>query len=85
MLGNPKKPVTILFDPEEAVTLCDMYSGSQSIRIAANVWKYWMEAGCKVEDDVQDTLLLLGTIFDAGRLQGIREERARRRKEAHHA
>lgn len=85
MLGNPKKPVTILFNPQEVVALSHKYSTTESMYAAFDVWAAWVRDGHKKREADWELRCMLSAIFDAGRLQGIREERARRRKEAHHA
>jgi len=78
MLGNPKKPVTILIDPQEVVTLANRYSTTQSMDTAADVWRAFFRSRPKSDPNEWDLLAAIAAIYDAGRVQGIREERRRR-------
>ena len=79
MLGNPKNTVQILAEPSEIVALTK-HSTVQSMDAALDVWAEWERHGHKTGVVEYDLQLLLSAIYDAGRVQGIREERRRRRK-----
>lgn len=61
-----------LVSPQEAVRLAE-YRSIKDIYIAVDIAKEYKDKGI-----VQELTWLFGTIWNAGRIQGIREERARR-------
>jgi len=52
---------------------------AEAMDAALNVWIDWIRNGSKTGNAECDVQLLLAAIYDAGRMQGIREERARRK------
>ena len=74
-----KKAHKRLVDPLEIVELFDRFGTAEAIADAAAIFYEWQERGKKNTDRLFDRLCLLGAIFEAGRIQGIREERSRRR------
>ena len=68
-----------LVDPLEIVELFDKHGTAEAIADAAAIFYEWQEHGRKNTDRLFDSLCILGAIFEAGRIQGIREERSRRR------
>ena len=82
MLGNLNRPATkTLIEPGEICRLTCKYATVQEAEIAQDI----CEELYRQQRNIYDTdrrfyeLLLLSAIFTAGRLQGIREERHRRR------
>ena len=75
MIGNAKRAFPELITPAEAVALSVKYgtaeAGARAIDIA-NEYQRQTEG----ERDRRD---IAAAIYDAGRMQGIREERARRK------
>ena len=69
-----------LVDPLEIVELFDRFGTSEAIADGAAIFYEWQEHGKKSTDRLFDSLCLLGAVFEAGRIQGIREERRRRRE-----
>lgn len=61
-----------LVTPKEAVRLSE-YRSIKDIYIAVEIAKEYKATGI-----VQDLTWVFGTIWNAGRIQGIREERAKR-------
>lgn len=89
MLGNMMKPHKVMIDPQEAVKLARKYSTLDTLQLVAQLAAEWNKqeslSGTKPEDLLYcdyDTLLLLSAVFDAGRLQGIRETRERGKERA---
>lgn len=68
-----------LVDPVQIVELFDRFGTSEAIADGAAIFYEWQEHGRKSTDRLFDSLCILGAIFEAGRIQGIREERSRRR------
>lgn len=71
-----------LITPQEAIDLSSKYGTVESIDRAhsiAEAVKEREDAVCFGKDPRWIYLIALGTIYDAGRIQGIREERLKRK------
>lgn len=78
MIG--KKTTKLLISPEEIVEICDKAGTIDSIDIARAVEKAYLALNSVTSDkDCWLYYCLIATIYDAGRIQGIREERAHRK------
>lgn len=82
MLGNPKKPdPPIMVSAEEVCRLETKFGTVQEIEFCVEVLRHWQEnySDWHDEDPRYGMMVRTAALFTAGRLQGIREERARRR------
>ena len=79
MLQNYKKgKVPQLCTAEEIIALAG-YSTTESINRAKEIYNKTIENGKGEADNLWIFLTALSNIYDAGRTQGIREERLKRR------
>ncbi|WP_028518155.1 hypothetical protein [Ruminococcus flavefaciens] len=76
-----KKNTPIMIVPEEIVSICDRAGTIDSINMARLIEQAFMELESTktCHDQTWNYYRLISTIYDAGRIQGIREERAHRR------
>ena len=74
-----KKEHERLVDPVQIVELFGRFGTSEAIADGAAIFYAWQERGGKSTDGLFDSLCLLGALYEAGRIQGIREERRRRK------
>lgn len=74
---NGKYPITERITPQEAVKLFE-YSKVGEIHIATRLYEEYTETHEPQGDILCGFLTLLSFIYDTGRVQGIREERAKR-------
>ena len=81
MLGNCRRPFPErLIDARTAVYLCRKYATVESVyRADEVVGEYILQHPEQNIMMTQDCRFMLATIYDAGRLQGIREERRKRK------
>ena len=82
MMGDQRRSIELLASPEEVISIYRKHGTISSLHAAEAIWKAWRLHGRTTGDAVYDFDCLLGAIFEAGRVQGIREERFRR-KEGH--
>lgn len=76
MVGNGK--AQLLISPQEAITIARKYGTVDTIDIALELYKEWnSQTSTDIWTGHRDFsfMCMLSTIFDAGRIQGIREER----------
>lgn len=78
MIGKHTPPELIA--PEEAITLFDFALLSEVYRVKALYDTYRQHRGTD-SDPLWDTMSLLSFVYDTARIQGIREERARRKQQ----
>ena len=74
---NGKYTITERITPQEAVKLFE-YSKVGEIHIATRLYDAYTQSHYPKEDLLCGFLTLLSFIYDTGRVQGIREERAKR-------
>ena len=74
MIGNTPALVT----PEEVVRLALSYATARDVWIALDIANEWKKQASGKDGDFS-LYWLYAAIFEAGRIQGIREERNRRR------
>lgn len=79
MIGNSKRTITPLITPAEAVKLSLMFSTCQTAYIADDIKEEFMSQTSGEMDGRFRLGWLLSTLYEAGRIQGIREERQRRK------
>lgn len=78
MLGKTTPPE--LITPAEAINLQPFSLGSSLVR-ATNLYStYEKRKGYIGEEDIFEFMCALAFVYDTGRIQGIREERARKRR-----
>lgn len=77
MIG--KKEVPIMISAEEIVSICDNAGTIDSIDMAIAIEREFrkLESSQTCNDQKWNYYRMLATIYDAGRIQGIREERKR--------
>lgn len=78
MIG--KKRMRLLIDPQEVITTARKYGTVDTVDIAVQLRDEWnRQTNTALWNGERDfkTLCMLAAIFDAGRMQGIREERAK--------
>lgn len=84
MLGNPKKAdPPELVGYEEACCLSKEFATAQEFTFCRGLIRHWTEKYYEAGDPSHNywqSLCLATTLYNAGRLQGIREERTRRKK-----
>ena len=75
-----EKPIEGVVDvlPKASTEECERTA--YAMDAALNVWIDWTRHGSKTGNAEYDTKLLLAAIYDAGRMQGIREESSSRRE-----
>lgn len=79
MMGNCGKKIENLISPEEVVAMFRKNGDLQSIANAVAIHNEWQRTS-KAENEIGngwDFAGMIGCIFEAGRVQGIREERAK--------
>ena len=76
MLGIKQPPK--LITPEEAITLFE-YTTLDEMHIAKSLYDIFEERKMKGSDVYWNLLTLLTFLYITGRIQGIREERAKRK------
>lgn len=83
MIGNFAKPFPArMVDPKNFVALYQRIATCESMYRAeevANEWKVQIRS-VPVDDPRFDYMSMLGAIYEAGRVQGIREERRRKKR-----
>ncbi len=79
MIGNSKRPPAELISPQEAVDLALKFSTTQSAFIAEDIEREYMKQTEGEKSPRWRYGWLLATLYNAGRIQGIREERQRRK------
>ncbi len=81
MLGNPQAKTPALFDAGEVCRLTMKHGSFQEIEIAVNIAAAFRDlyADRLERDPRYFSAVCISAIFNAGRLQGIREERLRRK------
>ncbi len=79
MVGNLKSQPSILVTVDEVVTLCHKYGTSETANFCYGVAKEWNKRSHQ-PDSLFSQMCLLSCCFDAGRIQGIREERRKKAK-----
>ena len=83
MIGNVKRNIPELITPAEAVSLTREYATSQEILAVIEIEREYRKHPERNAKNPRDLyMILLTTCYNAGRIQGIREER-QRRKTAH--
>ena len=83
MLGNPKRPIPpIMVSIKEVCELESVHGTMQEIEVCRDIIAYWKEHYSQkhADDPLFNQMLCASTLFTAGRLQGMREERMRRKK-----
>lgn len=74
-----KNPVPELITKEEAVNICIRAGTSESVERSCAIYSAFIaEAHKRGYDDEFAVLFAMATVYDAGRIQGIREERKAR-------
>ena len=79
MVGSLKSNPPQLVTPEEAVKLSLAFSGVDTAAIAMEIAKEYYRCTPDIKDGLFKLGFLYSTLYEAGRLQGIREERRRRK------
>lgn len=79
MIGNSKRPPAELISPQEAVALALKFATTQSAYIAEDIEREYMKQTSAEQSPRWRYGWLLATLYNAGRIQGIREERQRRK------
>lgn len=74
-----KAPIQPLIAPAEAIELFK-YAGIREMYIAKDLYDFYRAQRGRDSDILWDTMSLLSFIYDTGRVQGIREERAKRKE-----
>lgn len=74
-----KAPIQRLIAPAEAMELF-RYAGIQEMYIAKDLYDFYRAQKGRHSDSLWDMMCLLSFVYDTGRVQGIREERAKRKK-----
>lgn len=75
-----KAPIQRLIAPAEAMELF-RYAGIQEMYIAKDLYDFYRAQKGRHSDSLWDNMMrLLSFVYDTGRVQGIREERAKRKK-----
>ncbi len=68
-----------LVAPDEAMELFK-YAGIREIYIAKDLYDFYRAQKGRHSDSLWDMMSLLSFIYDTGRVQGMREERAKRKE-----
>lgn len=74
-----KKESPQLITTEEAVTLCIKFATLDDVYTAEDIYLAYMDKVKDTRDESYAEMCALAAIYSAGRIQGIREERAKRR------
>lgn len=74
-----KAPIQQLVAPDEAMELFK-YAGIREIYIAKDLYDFYRAKRERNSDSLWDMMSLLSFIYDTGRVQGMREERAKRKE-----
>lgn len=74
-----KAPIQQLIAPGEAMELF-RYAGIQEMQIAKDLHDFYRAQEGIHRDTLWDMMSLLSFVYDTGRVQGMREERAKRKK-----
>lgn len=74
-----KAPIQQLVAPDEAMELFK-YAGIREMYIAKDLYDFYRAQKGRDSDNLWDTMSLLSFIYDTGRIQGMREERAKRKE-----
>ena len=74
-----KAPIQPLIAPAEAIELFK-YAGIREMYIAKDLYDFYRAQRGRDSDILWDTMSLLSFIYDTGRVQGMREERAKRKE-----
>ena len=82
MVGNLKKQAGILVTIEEVVTLCKNHCTTGSGDFCYEAAKEWQRRYSQM-DGLFSQIWMYSCLFEAGRIQGIREERRKHR--SHHS
>jgi hypothetical protein len=72
-------PIQQLIAPAEAMELF-RYAGIQEMYIAKDLHDFYRAQRGRDSDSLWDMLSLLSFVYDTGRVQGVREERAKRKE-----
>lgn len=75
-----KKESPQLITTEEAVTLCIKFATLDDIDTAEDIYLAYMDKVKDTRDKRYAEMCVLAAIYSAGRIQGIREERAKRKQ-----
>lgn len=73
-----KAPIQQLVAPAEAMELF-RYAGIQEMHIVKDLYAFYRAQKGRHSDILWDMMSLLSFIYDTGRVQGMREERAKRK------
>lgn len=73
-----KAPIQQLIAPAEAMELFK-YAGVWEMYIAKDLYDFYRAKRERNSDSLWDMMSLLSFIYDTGRVQGMREERAKRK------
>lgn len=74
-----KVPIQQLITPAEAMELF-RYAGIQEMHIAKDLHDFYRTQKGSSSDSLWDMMSLLSFVYDTGRVQGMREERAKRKE-----
>lgn len=74
-----KAPIQQLVAPDEAMELFK-YAGIREMYIAKDLYDFYRAQKGRDSDSLWDTMSLLSFIYVTGRIQGMREERAKRKE-----
>lgn len=74
-----KAPIQQLIAPAEAIELFK-YAGVREMYIAKDLYDFYRAKRERNSDSLWDMMSLLSFIYDTGRVQGMREERAKRKE-----
>lgn len=74
-----KVPIQQLITPAEAMELF-RYAGIQEMHIAKDLPDFYRTQKGRYSDSLWDMMSLLSFVYDTGRVQGMREERAKRKE-----
>lgn len=74
-----KAPIQQLIAPAEAMELFK-YAGVREMYIAKDLYDFYRAKRERNSDSLWDMMSLLSFIYDTGRVQGMREERAKRKE-----
>lgn len=74
-----KVPIQQLITPAEAMEL-SRYAGIQEMHKAKDLHDFYRTQKGRYSDSLWDMMSLLSFVYDTGRVQGMREERAKRKE-----
>lgn len=74
-----KVPIQQLITPAEAMELF-RYASIQEMHIAKDLHDFYRTQKGRDSDSLWDMMSLLSFVYDTGRVQGMREERAKRKE-----